>query len=50
MQNMRAAVRRVEAGEEDPDVIQSYVGYMGNLNGYNVMMKIFREYGWEEEE
>ena len=50
VQNMRSAVRRVEAGEEDPDVIQSYVGYMGNLNGYNVMMKIFREYGWEEDE
>ena len=48
--NFRNAVKRVIAGELDPDVVQSYVAYMENLNGRNVMMRIFQEHGWWEDD
>lgn len=49
VREFRKRIREVKAGERDIDSVVSYVGFMKNLNGYNLTKRIFEEVGMEFE-
>lgn len=49
VKNFRKNLKAVQSGEKDVEVLVSYMGFMKNLNGYNLTRKLFSEVGLEYE-